>query len=69
MTPLHWFVATNNPDGLKAILKHTKFDLNVQAKSNGKTPLILAVQQNSLPCVNILLEVGADPNGNDEGFS
>jgi len=67
MTPLHWCAATNNVNDLSLLLKHAKFDLNAQAKSNGKTPLGLAIQSNSLVCVKLLLEAGADPNAIDTG--
>ncbi|MDR2807027.1 MAG: ankyrin repeat domain-containing protein [Puniceicoccales bacterium] len=60
-TALHWAVIHDRPDFVRALLKNSKTDINVQDK-NGDTPLHLAVASNNLLIVKLLLMSGADVN-------
>ncbi|XP_074579682.1 uncharacterized protein LOC141836158 [Curcuma longa] len=59
-TPLIWAAGHAQPDAVKFLLEH-------HAKANAETddnitPLLSAVAAESLPCLELLLEAGADPN-------
>ncbi|VHN99541.1 ankyrin repeat domain-containing protein [Candidatus Rhabdochlamydia sp. T3358] len=58
-TALHYAAAVGNLMNLELLLNAEKSLLNIPAL-NGETPLYLAVQKNWIPCVKMLLEVGAD---------
>ena len=56
-------VISKNPKALEEVLLH-KPDLNI--KSNGKTPLIMAAALDDIAAVGSLLKKGADPNIKDD---
>lgn len=68
-TALHFAALQSHPNVIEFLL-HKGADINKQAASNGRTPLMLAAEKNgSLPVIELLIDNGADVTIRDkEGF-
>ncbi|RIB26653.1 hypothetical protein C2G38_2064287 [Gigaspora rosea] len=76
-TPFHWAVKENKPESIKKLAdtykKFRKEDdetlekiLNQTSFNGAVTPFLLAVCEDKIECLEVLLEIGADPSITDE---
>ncbi|XP_051180546.1 small glutamine-rich tetratricopeptide repeat-containing protein 2 [Lolium perenne] len=59
-TPLHIVAAESDDRSMKILLDH---NANYNKMANGMTPLYFAINATSVKCVKLLVEAGADANG------
>jgi CDK inhibitor PHO81 len=64
--PQHLVARSGQQPKLLLLLKQYGADLDQIDKLYGWTPLVHAASEGNLPCLRLLLEVGADPNIRDE---
>eukprot|EP00164_Ancoracysta_twista_P005271 GFYU01007213.1.p1 GENE.GFYU01007213.1~~GFYU01007213.1.p1 ORF type:complete len:297 (+),score=57.57 GFYU01007213.1:135-1025(+) len=62
-TPLHVACSESKPDIAALLLKHNDIvKIDSQTATDGKTPLLLAVEENCVEAAKLLLEAGASPH-------
>ncbi len=60
--PLHWAIALKRPDLVRLLVRHGA-NVNLPMRySFTRPPLISAIERRDLPTIEVLLDLGADPN-------
>lgn len=60
LPPLHWYIMTNNNEGIEALLNLPEIDINQPGSIYYTSALILAAQKGNLEAISLLIEKGAN---------